>query len=360
MKVLHVITSLHIGGAERLLTDIVPMMRRRGHQVDVLTFDGDNTFFKQKLQSEGVKVMEFGKKCNVYNPFFIFYLYQFRNKYDIIHAHLTSPQLFTAIACRGKASLVTTEHNTFNRRRTKKWYRIFDRWMYNRYKYVISISQETEQNLKNYLGNSSSCFITINNGIDVEAFSKAKPLEASIKATSKTIITMVAAFREQKDQKTLVRALKYLDTNKYEIWLVGDGDTRQEVENYTTELCLTNNIRFWGNRADVSSILKASDVVVMSSKWEGFGLSIVEGMAAGKPVIVSNVDGLSQVVGDAGLFFEVGHAEQLAKEIQRLASDNFLYSIMAKKSQLRAQKFDIKQMVNKYLDVYNICTNSPQ
>lgn len=355
MRILHVITSLRIGGAERLISEIAPIMKVRGHQVDVFVFDGIDTFFKQSLQKAGIQVVAFKKNISVYNPLFIYYLYHLRNKYDVIHTHLSSPQLFAAIACRSKVSLVTTEHNTENRRRSIKWFKNVDRWMYNQYKYVISISQKTEYNLKNYIGQSKCRFITIHNGIDIDRFKNASPLDENTKGTSKTIITMVAAFREQKDQMTLVQSMKFLDTNRYEIWLVGDGEKRQQVESYVKELCLTNNVRFWGNRDDVPSILKSSDIVVMSSKWEGFGLSIVEGMAAKKPVIATDVDGLSQVVGNAGILFQVGDAKQLAKEINQLSTDYNYYSKIAMKCELRAKEFDINIMVDKYLDVYDCC-----
>lgn len=97
MKVLQVITSLSTGGAEKLISEISPMLRDKGHQVDVLAFDGKDTAFKQTLIDNGIKVYSFGKKCNIYNPLFIFRLSKLMKKYDIVHTHNTAPQLFAAI-----------------------------------------------------------------------------------------------------------------------------------------------------------------------------------------------------------------------------------------------------------------------
>ena len=72
MKILQVITSLSTGGAEKLISEIAPMLRDKGHQVDVLAFDGADTAFKKALIDKGIKVYSFGKSCNVYNPLFIF------------------------------------------------------------------------------------------------------------------------------------------------------------------------------------------------------------------------------------------------------------------------------------------------
>ena len=72
MRILQVITSLNIGGAEKLIVDMVPLYKRSGHQVDVLLFDGTKTPFKRKLQESGVHIIEFGKGGSVYNPWYIF------------------------------------------------------------------------------------------------------------------------------------------------------------------------------------------------------------------------------------------------------------------------------------------------
>ena len=74
MKILQVITSLQIGGAEKLVAEISPMLHEKGHEVDVLAFDGADTAFKKALTDKGIKVYSFGKGCNVYNPLFIFRL----------------------------------------------------------------------------------------------------------------------------------------------------------------------------------------------------------------------------------------------------------------------------------------------
>ena len=84
------------------------------------------------------------------------------------------------------------------------------------------------------------------------------------------------------------------------------GELFEEVSKYAAKSPVHENIRFWGNRSDVPILLRTSDIIVMSSHWEGFGLAAVEGMAAKKPVVASDVDGLKQIVDGAGLIFKVG------------------------------------------------------
>lgn len=353
MKILHVITSLNIGGAEKLLTEIVPAMIAEGHQVDVLAFNGKDSNFKRILQEKNVHIISFCEVSRYYNPIYIWKLISIIRHYDIVHTHLTSPQLFTAIANLFVGTkLVTTEHNTTNSRRGNTLLSIIDRWMYNRYKAVIGISKKTEENLKEFIGESMAKIVTINNGIDVHKYATANPLSESEVNTAKTIVTMVAAFRPQKDQETLVRAVKRLDRSKYILWLVGDGEKRDELVKYIANQGMSERVRLWGNRSDVPSILKSSDIVVMSSHWEGFGLAAAEGMAAGKPVIASNVDGLAQVVEGAGILFEPENDEQLASLILKLSEEKDFYNVIATKCTNKANEYDISKMVDGYVQLY--------
>ena len=176
MKILQVITSLQIGGAEKLISEISPLLREKGHEVDVLAFDGADTHFKRSLEDAGIKVYSFGQNCNVYNPLFIFKLARLMRKYDIVHTHNTAPQLFAAIgSVLCSVVLVTTEHTTSNRRRDWKWYVPIDRWMYQQYRKVICISDQAEENLREFHPTLENV-CTIYNGVNVYKFHDAKPL----------------------------------------------------------------------------------------------------------------------------------------------------------------------------------------
>lgn len=353
MKILHVITSLQTGGAEKLVAEIVPMLSAYGHQIDVVAFDDSEPNFSKLLTDKGIKVTFFGKGC--YNLSYIFHLCKMMKGYDIVHTHNTACQLFAAVCsyfC--KCKLVTTEHNTTNRRRKYRLLSYIDRWMYNRYNHVICISEKTEENLKAFIGKSKARISTIHNGINVSDFQNAQPIE---KTTKRFIITMVGAFRPQKDQDTIVRAMQHLNKEMYEVWLVGDAERRYDVESLVNSLGLQENVKFLGIRSDVPSVLKASDVVVMSSHWEGFGLAAAEGMATGKPVIASNVDGLAQVVGEAGILFEPGNDQELAEKIALLQKDTEYYKTVATKCSTRAMDFDINKMVEGYEGVYEGLVN---
>ena len=108
---------------------------------------------------------------------------------------------------------------------------------------------------------------------------------------------------------------------------------------------------------DVPNVLRAADIIVMSSHWEGLSLSNIEGMAAGKPFIASDVNGLREVTKDYGLLFPEGDAGTLAKEIQQLSDDQAYYQSVAERCYQRAREYDIKETAEKYYETYTKLMN---
>lgn len=353
MKILHIITSLHTGGAEKLIIDLTPRLRELGHSVDVLLFDGSNTPFKQQLVAAGITILELSKGGSVYNPLHIFKLIPIIRQYDIIHTHNTAPQLFAAIAnIFGKTKLITTEHSTDNRRRHLWWYKPIDRFMYNQHKEVICISDQAEENLRNYIGKCRANITTIYNGVDIQKYATAQPSNElnNIAPNCKKII-MVAGFRYQKDQDTLIRATALLP-QEFHTLLVGDGERLEVCENLAIAEGVSNRVHFMGIRMDVPELLKAADYVVMSSHWEGLSLASIEGMSVGKPFLASDVDGLREITTNAGVLFQHQNATQLAEEIKVLDKNTAKYQQIAQQCFDKAKLFDISIMAEKYNAIY--------
>lgn len=352
MRILQVITSLQTGGAEKIVVDLSLKLKSRGHEVDVVAFAGGPSIFKQALIDGGCGVIEFSQTDSVYNFKHVKRLKRLMAHYDIVHTHNTSPQLFAAMAKGScKAKLVTTEHSTNNRRRSIWGYRSIDRWMYSRYDKIVCISDIAKEKLLEHIGNNyQQKVLTINNGVDVQRFYLAD--EAPNLRQADTFVTvMVAGFREAKDQDTLIRAIASLP-NQYKLWLVGDGVRRNDLEAVIASTGVADRVNLLGIRSDVPQVLKAADVVVMSSHWEGLSLSNVEGMSSGRPFIASDVDGLREVTKGYGVLFPHEDAEALAGIIQKLHDDKAYYDEVAEKCHQRAMMFDIEKMVDGYEAVY--------
>lgn len=355
MRILHVITSLYTGGAERLMVDLLPRLRDEGgNQVELLLINGVETPFKKKLEDCGIPVHALSMTNDVYHPRNLIRMRRFLKKhhYDIIHTHNTACQLHVAAAKSmgaTRAHLLTTEHNATNRRRSKWWLKCLDRWMYGRYERIICIADQTRENLEAHIGYQSK-ISTIYNGVDVTRF--IHPVK-DITGQTQFQLVMVSAFREQKDHITLLRAMLHLPEN-YRLRLVGSGPREQvaTVKKFCAELGLDDRVEFMGVRQDVPEIMAQSDVVVLSSHWEGLSLSSIEGMASGRPFVASDVDGLREIVGGAGVLFEQGNEVDLAQKIRHLCEHADEYREVAQRCQAKARQYDISIMATRYQELY--------
>ncbi len=351
--VLHVITSLRTGGAEKLMVDLLPLLQQHGDEVELAVFDGERTSFFTSLEHTSLKIRAFATNKSVYSPLHIFRLWKLMRHADIVHTHNTSPQLFAAIAnTLVGAKLITTEHNTTNRRRNKSWLKPVDRWMYKQYDKIICISDQAEANLKAYLPELTDKICTIYNGISVKNYQAHSLLERTSHNTG-IIVTMVAAFREQKDQMTLIRAIALLPSI-YKLRLVGTGDSAliAKCKDLVCRENLADRVDFMGMRSDVPALLSSTDIVVLSSHYEGLSLSSLEGMASGRPFIASDVDGLHEIVDGYGVLVPHEDPQAMADAIKRLATDPVYAQEVAQRCVERARMFDIETMAEKYNVLY--------
>ena len=360
MKILHIITSLRTGGAKRLVVDLAKRHIAEGNDVSLLLFDGTRTPLLEELEKTGIPVHALSEGWRAMrNPALVFKLSRFlrKNRFDIIHTHNTSCQFLVAVVSLWMPlTMVTTEHNTTNRRRGNRYLIGVDRWMYGRYRRIACVSEETRLALVKWIPMIAARTVVIPNGISLDRFRDAAPAP-EISETPGYRILMVAAFRAQKDQATLIRAFRLLSP-EYHLFLAGGAETKQDEDNLQSckalaeDSALAGRVHFLGIRSDVPALLAACDVSVLSSHYEGFGLSAVESMACGKPLIASNVKSLDTVVGGAGLLFPEGDAEKLADTIRGVCENPALAQEVAEKCRRRALRYDIAETARQYRSLY--------
>ncbi|MGO1372088.1 MAG: glycosyltransferase [Senegalia sp. (in: firmicutes)] len=363
MKVLHVINNLGAGGAEKLIEESLPIMNgAKGIKVELLLLSDQGNVFDEGLRKSGISIDVIpGKK--IANPLNIYHIrkYILVGKYDVVHAHLFPTIYWVSIASKlmwkNKPKFFYTEHSTHNRRRNKRFLRPVEKFIYSSFEKIISISDATQENLikwlkpsPNYMGK----FTVSHNGINIKKFKDAKTYVKSAINDSFSedtqLLCMVARFSEAKDQPTIIKAMQYIPENIH-LLLVGEGPLKCNNEQLAEDMAVENRVHFLGFRNDIERILRTCDIIIQSSNWEGFGLAAIEGMAAGKPVIASDVEGLREVVCGAGMLFEKSNVEELVSIIKLMLEDS-CYNECVKLSFNRASKYNIDIMSEKTLHIY--------
>lgn len=355
MRILHIISSLEIGGAQKLVHDLALSQINTGSDVSVLVYFSCDSMFEKDLIKAGVNIISLNCK-NSKSLLLPIKLRHVLKDYDVTHVHLFPALYQAALASVGiKTPLVYTEHSTYNRRRAKKYLRPLEQLVYSRYSQIISISEQTQNALFQWLKpRATSKFQTIHNGVNLGKYHKAEAKNPKDTFGRAGIpILMVSRFVPAKDQATLIKALKFIENSNVFVAFAGDGELIQDAKKLAEEVGVSERCVFLGSRNDIPELIKSSAIGVQSSHWEGFGLTAVEFMAAGKPVIASSVDGLKQVVDGAGILFNPGDEQQLAKNITQLTTDNILYSDISAKCLNRAEKYSLESTAKQYYDAYN-------
>lgn len=172
-------------------------------------------------------------------------------------------------------------------------------------------------------------------------------------------LVMVARFEKPKDHETLFKALSGLKNRAWTLRLVGEGSGLQPAKRLAEQLNVSDRVSFLGMRDDVPAILASAQVFVLSSKREGFPISILEAMRAGLPVVSSAVGGTAEAVEDnqTGLLFKPGEARELQTALARLLDEPFLRQQMGRAGRRRfLEKFTMDQMVEKTKALYSELT----
>jgi glycosyltransferase involved in cell wall biosynthesis len=362
MKVLQIINSLGTGGAEKLILDTLPLYRYNDIVMDVLLLWDNDSMFKKELEKTNCCKIFILNKSNsqktIYNPFSIFKISKIIKNYDVVHVHLFPAQYYVIFANfinKNKAKLIFTEHNTSNTRMESTLLKGIDKLSYKGYEKIITITNDVNLILQKYLKSNTQKIVTIENGVNLLKVTQAIPKKNNqileVLTDENKLIIQVSSFRTQKDQDTVIKALQLLPI-KFHLLLVGDGERKTDLEILVNELGLNDRVHFLGIRKDVFILFKTCDYVVVSSHWEGFGLAAVEGMAANKPVLASNVKGLKEVVDGAGILFEKGNEKQLASIIKELDIDANYSNKVAQACLKRSNQFDISIMVSKHIQIY--------
>lgn len=359
MKILHLIDRMDMGGAQSLVVEIAKVQKEQGNEVEVVQLlDSHDRTFPNRLMEMGIPVTALSRG-SMYNPMHIFRIRPILKNYDIVHVHLFPALYWTGFAnwlngC--KTSIIYTEHSTQNKRRNKWLLNKTDKFVYTKcYKCIIACADKALETFLDFYPMVN--VMSIPNGVDIARYMNATPYtKKELIGTDEDVftITMVARYTYPKRQDTIIEAIAKLP-EKFHAILVGSKETDPEsieLRAKCEQLGVADRVHSLYIRKDVPQILKSSEVVCMSSIYEGLSLSSIEGMASGHPFLATNVNGLREVVQGAGELFELGNSQELADLLQKLADDKAFYEEVSIRCIERAKQFDIHEVVNKYMNVY--------
>ncbi|MBS4031178.1 MAG: glycosyltransferase family 4 protein [Clostridiales bacterium] len=282
-----------------------------------------------------------------------------RETFDLVHAHGFKAGMVARMAARAcRVPCLITVHNDFahaNVSQLRMVYLAAERYLSRWTTGYIAVSAWLAEELQGAYGVSPDRIVIIPNGIARPAGNM--PLEEELPfPDNMPLVGTVARLAPQKGVEYFIRAvaklqLQYTHTG---FIIVGDGPLRGELESLARQLGLDGRIYFAGYRQDVPAILARIKIFVQPSLSEGQGITVLEAMSAGCPVVASATGGLKELIrhGENGLLVEPGDIEQLTDAVRLLLEDDKLAESLAKQAATVAERYDIRNMLESTRNTY--------
>ena len=362
-RVLHVITSLAVGGAQRHLLRLIAGLNDE-YDCDLVYFKDDDLLPEFTAATGDVTRLELGGRSA---PFRLWSLIRHirRGRYSLVHTHLLKADVWGALAARlAGVTVISSKHNAEAVLQNPAIGALHGLISLLDLR-VITLSSAVAEYMAHTGRITGPRLVVIHYGLDpaleTAAGSSVVRRELAIPPDAPLALCL-ARLDPQKDHPTLLRAWQRVVLERPEARLLLAGGSQLGGEEYVdglhrlvVSLGLDASVHFLGVRRDVPDLLAAADLLVMSSRWEGLGLVFLEAMNASLPVVATGVGGVPEVVldGDTGLLVEPGDPEALSAAIISLLDDPDLARRFGRNGRLRLEDcFTAAAMVHSTLGLY--------
>lgn len=363
MRIVHVITTLGVGGAEKHLLWLTEGQVARGHRVDVVYLKGDGEL-REAFEGQGVGVhglplpgglgllkapSALRRLLGVLEP-------------DVVHTHLLKADALGALAARGSGAkvVVSSKHND-ERALLRLPVGLVHGLLMNRVDRIVALSEHVARFVADHGRVPRERIRRVYYGVDAGLL-EARRSRAEVRAelglgNDVPVLVCVGRLAPQKDHGTLLAAMARLPEPVRLLVVGGDpfGDGEQRLAADIERLGLGARVLPLGIRHDVPDLLAASDLFVLPSLWEGLGLVFLEAMAVGLPIVATNVSAIPEVVDDGvtGWLVPPSDPAALADAVQRALGDEPARAAAGLAGRVRLEEtFALPRMIEETLDVY--------
>jgi len=357
------------GGSGVLATELGLELSKKGHQVHFITY-------RQPVRLELLNSNVHFHEVNVPDyPLFHYQPYELAlssklvdmvkvHKIDVLHVHYAIPHAYAAYMAKKmlheegiKIPIVTTLHGTdITLVGSHPFYKTAVTFSINQSDAVTSVSQSLKEDTQR-LFNTQKDIKVIPNFIDIDKYkTDFKECDRDLLALpSERVITHVSNFRPVKRIADVIEVFyKVQKEVPSKLMMVGEGPERKQAEQLCKTYGIEDKVVFLGNSNEVDKILCFSDLFLLPSETESFGLAALEAMASGVPVISSNSGGIPEVniEGVSGYLSPVGAVDEMAQNAIKIIKKDAVLAKFKKAAQEAATKFDIHKIVPYYETIY--------
>lgn len=370
MNLLEMCTSQSWGGMEMRTLKISESFKELGHSVTLLCYP-ESALYKEAQKIE-IKTITLPFKNGIHFSLIL----QLRkilkqNQFDLIHTQFSRDLRFIVPAAeklnKQPPIVLTKRLGSFVDKKD-----FFHKYLYSRVDLITAISEVIKKNVIDTCPVEPNKVEVFYNGIDIskyrEALKHRERIRKEFGIKDEVVIGLIGRFSPGKGHEDFLHAAKIIiEKRKHTKFLIvgsesfGEEKYAESIYKLAEDLRLKDHLVFTGYRKDIPELMGAIDILAVPSHAEAFGNVAIEGMAAGKPVVASNKDGLLEIVVNekTGLFFETKNVSSLANALIKLIDDKNLRDKFGSEGLKRVQeKFDeqtqIKKLEQKFIDLIEL------
>ncbi len=362
IRLCHLITELRPAGAEKIVYELATRVDRDRFETHVAALRGGAVAEKLREANVPVTVLDVRSKGDVFKLARLTDLLR-RGRFDILHTHLFHADLAGRIARAGAGTpkhLCHTIHVA--EQRFRPWRFLWARLGAGGCEQFIAVSRAVRDHHARRAHLPTARYLVIPNGTDLTAGGRDPSARARLRnqwgiGEVQVVLAFLGRLDRQKGLDVLLEAIRRLHANgdAPQFVLAGDGPQRAMLETFLADDPAGRCVRRLGFVQDVRSVLNAADALVLPSRWEGFGLAVIEAMAAELPVIATAVQGPDEIVlpGQTGLLVPKEDPQALAAAIDQLSRDETLRRRMGRAGLQRVrERYGIERTLAAHEQLY--------
>ena len=362
MKILHIISSSGMYGAEAVILNLSRILKERGHENLLAAFSNSsnpNLELHERAQAEGIESHVIPCAGQV-DRTAVTAIRDIASRIgaDVVHSHSFKSDVYVYPALRRtKIPIVATCHTWYDTDPMVTLYGKIDRLVLRGFVRVVAVSEEVKHRLLK-AGVAAEKVSIVRNGIDLRPFENAKPsLGDRGPADEMPMVGLIGRLSWEKGVEIyLLAAARVVAKFPYvRFVVVGEGPDRDKLEQSIDQLNLRSHVTMLGRRDDMPSVYASLDIMVSASRQEGLPMAILEGMASGLPLVATTVGEVPTVVQDGrtGILVPPEDPARLADAIEQLLRDSARRIAMgAAGRQLIREEYSANRMADDYLKVY--------